>query len=137
MTTRLPVTVCPVCEYRADAASDVAGGDDGPTPGDFSICINCASVLTYDERLQLAIAGAQELRDAPDELWAAQAAVRHFAKVKPAYDRLPCGCIAGTETVGGTRTFVFVPHALDCEYLELVKAESEQRGMPLTVVDAR
>jgi hypothetical protein len=46
MTALLPVSTCPVCEYKLDAAtsiSDVAL----PQENDISICINCTSVLAF------------------------------------------------------------------------------------------
>ena len=39
---------CPRCGYKIDAHSSLFGGDGRPPEhGDFSICLNCQSVLMY------------------------------------------------------------------------------------------
>lgn len=50
--TRLPTTVCPECADPLDAAS-AAEGDHVPTPGDVSICLNCAWVGIFTDELTL------------------------------------------------------------------------------------
>lgn len=119
-----------------DAATDI-DGEATPTPGDYSLCINCATVLVFDDRLHLAVPTHQQMQEATAEVWRAQQAVKQVAKVEPRYQRLPCGCIHGTEDVNGTRTYVFEPHALDCKYYLYVQDEMARQGKPVTVVDAR
>jgi len=46
-------------------------------------------------------------------------------------ERLPCGC--RMYTVGDT--FVFEPHALDCEYYLYVVEQSKQESVELTYLD--
>jgi hypothetical protein len=41
---------CPWCEYTLDGASDMEG-KRSPKPGDLCICINCASLLMFDQGL--------------------------------------------------------------------------------------
>lgn len=50
---RLPESHCPACGYLMDAATPVDGGKDGPTPGDFSVCLNCGEMLVYEAGLKL------------------------------------------------------------------------------------
>ena len=132
-----PPSRCPVCSTVLDAAQEVHGEDSAPTPGDYSLCAMCGSVLVYDTQLVLAHPTHEQLREAPEELWRIQAAIKEVAPIKPRYERLPCGCVAGTEEIGGTKTFVFIPHALDCEYLAHVRDEAHRAGKELTVIDAR
>ena len=51
--------------------------------------------------------------------------------------RLPCGCRMGTDMVDDVETFIFEPHALDCENYLYVLAESRRQGKPTTIIDAR
>lgn len=51
-TLRLPVDHCPWCGYRFDATSGVAH-DNTPSPGDFTVCISCASVLQFGVDLKV------------------------------------------------------------------------------------
>lgn len=47
-----PVSKCPSCGREVDSASGV-DTEHQPGPGDFSVCIWCASVNTFDGNLQL------------------------------------------------------------------------------------
>lgn len=132
-----PPSRCPACGHVLDAVHEVHGDDATPTPGDFSLCVMCASVLVFDERLVLTIPTHAQLREAPEDLWGVQDAIKKIAQVEPRYERLPCGCMTGVEEVDGRRTFVFIPHALDCQYLAHVRDEAHRAGKELTVIDAR
>jgi hypothetical protein len=48
MSTDVPACQCPHCFYMFDRASDLAG-EAVPVPGNWTICINCASVLRFKE----------------------------------------------------------------------------------------
>lgn len=64
MTTRLPnKSPCPVCRKMLDAASALDGSNDGPTPGDVTVCINCGMVLKFTQTLGLAIATPQDVNE--------------------------------------------------------------------------
>lgn len=44
----LPISVCPSCGYRMDAATAVDAADPArPRPGDYSICLDCGSILVF------------------------------------------------------------------------------------------
>lgn len=47
-SVRMPPCACPKCQARLDAATDAAGGDAVPKPGDLTICIHCTAVLQFD-----------------------------------------------------------------------------------------
>jgi hypothetical protein len=53
--------LCPKCMVMLDAATN-ASGHNAPVPGDFTVCINCAAILTFDTDMQLLPA---ELGDIP------------------------------------------------------------------------
>jgi hypothetical protein len=50
LTTRTPPTLCAHCGYMVDAAS--AAGDTRPEPGDWTVCLRCGGVLTFDDTLR-------------------------------------------------------------------------------------
>ena len=52
-------------------------------------------------------------------------------------DRLPCGCLCGTDVIDGVNTFLFEPCALDCWVYLYVLEESAKQGNSLTIIDAR
>jgi hypothetical protein len=51
-TTRIRASFCPHCFHVMDAATNVYG-DSPPASGDFTVCIDCGSVLSFDENMQL------------------------------------------------------------------------------------
>jgi hypothetical protein len=56
---RMPPATCPACQATLDAATDSAGGDAVPKPGDLTICIHCTEVLQFDaERVPVQVAPA-------------------------------------------------------------------------------
>ena len=50
---RVPACACPHCGHELDAAFSTTGLRPRPKPGDVSVCIECAEVLIYGERLEL------------------------------------------------------------------------------------
>jgi hypothetical protein len=51
-TTHLKPDRCPACLYRLDAAI-AAFKDVTPSPGDFTVCIQCGAVLEFDNNLHV------------------------------------------------------------------------------------
>lgn len=49
--TRLFPTLCPHCGHLLDAATGFED-DAKPSPGDFSLCINCIEPLRFDDNLR-------------------------------------------------------------------------------------
>jgi hypothetical protein len=39
---------CPACGASASGAAHVGGEDIAPVPGDATVCVHCASLLTFD-----------------------------------------------------------------------------------------
>ena len=48
---RTPETRCPGCGYPLDAASGLSPDDARPTPGDYTVCAECARVLIFNAEL--------------------------------------------------------------------------------------
>jgi hypothetical protein len=44
---------CPSCNSKLDMHRELKGADATPSPGDYSGCIYCGSVLCFDENLEL------------------------------------------------------------------------------------
>lgn len=59
-----PHARCPWCRTKLDAASDPVG-DATPKPGDLSVCINCAAMLTFGDDLKLRALSAKEIAALP------------------------------------------------------------------------
>jgi len=56
--TRTPMTPCPLCGYRLDAA--LGKGQATTSPGDLSVCIGCASPLVFNDDLTLRLLRSEE-----------------------------------------------------------------------------
>lgn len=50
ITSRTPPSTCPSCMATLDARTGI---DARPKPGDASICIECKTLLIFDENLRL------------------------------------------------------------------------------------
>jgi predicted RNA-binding Zn-ribbon protein involved in translation (DUF1610 family) len=69
LTTRTPEQKCPKCGKKLDSASSVKGNHK-PEAGDFTVCISCNSILTFETGLTLSMASDAELRKlSPAELF--------------------------------------------------------------------
>lgn len=66
-TTTTPTSRCPACGYVIDRASSVEG-DATPTPGDFSVCMDCGAVLRFDAALRVRLASGDEVAALPIKL---------------------------------------------------------------------
>lgn len=65
----VPACPCPGCGVPNDAASSAHGSYVGrPSPGDASVCLNCAAILVFREDLTTRLMTGAELADmAPDD----------------------------------------------------------------------
>lgn len=54
---------CPSCGYHLDAASHTTDADTRPTPGDYSVCINCGELLRFTEAMTVERLSGRELDD--------------------------------------------------------------------------
>jgi hypothetical protein len=65
---KLPESQCPYCKAKHHGALSPEGAT--PSPGDFSICRQCASILTFGDNLELLPVPGDALRklrtDAPE-----------------------------------------------------------------------
>lgn len=50
-TTRTPASICPWCGGRISAATNFQSETPEPKPGDLSVCIGCAGLLTFNDDL--------------------------------------------------------------------------------------
>lgn len=57
---RLEPNPCPFCGAVLDAASGVRSTHDGPTAGDITVCAYCATILVFDDALDLRLPTASE-----------------------------------------------------------------------------
>jgi len=67
---------CPFCAYKLNGAAGMVAVESEtakPSPGDFSVCIECANVLIFDKDLSLrrpTYEEARESRERPDVMQA-------------------------------------------------------------------
>lgn len=53
---------CPSCEAVLDGAANMAANErERPSPGDFSVCMYCATILIFDDNLELQTASSNAL----------------------------------------------------------------------------
>lgn len=58
-TTRTPDQLCPVCSIKLDRTTSFEGKT--PRPRDVTICVQCLSVLMFDDGLQVRIPSPEEM----------------------------------------------------------------------------
>jgi hypothetical protein len=69
MSVRVPESKCPNCQHSMDGAADLAGDvDSGPSPGDLSVCLHCATMLQFGPELQLELISPDTLGTIDDEV---------------------------------------------------------------------
>lgn len=56
---------CPCCEHLLDAAT---GGARKPSPGAFTVCIECATRLVFDEEMRLHELTGEQLAALPEDV---------------------------------------------------------------------
>lgn len=59
---RHPAAHCPECNYKIDAATPI-DADRGPIPGDYTVCLKCASFLVFGNSPALRLITHQEIAD--------------------------------------------------------------------------
>ena len=60
----LPLDQCPTCAYLVNAASTMEDDAARPSPGDFSVCLNCGAINRFGPQMRVV---TSSLDDAPDE----------------------------------------------------------------------
>jgi hypothetical protein len=76
---RMPLRICPVCSYALDAVTNM-GGRDRPRVGDFTVCIECHSVLRFGVGMELQ---KSSLLEVPTHLRAAYARIIRVMETMP------------------------------------------------------
>ena len=66
-TTDLRSQSCVRCGYRMDAASSMFD-DATPSPGDFTVCINCGKVMRFGPQLELQDVPTEDMLAIPAEV---------------------------------------------------------------------
>lgn len=65
VTTVMPKSLCPGCGDAPDMATSTTE-PAAPEPGDFSICLNCGTILRFDTELRVQRATDADFRQAPE-----------------------------------------------------------------------
>lgn len=60
MTTRLPLSHCPKCNSKLDAATTIDDEQVTPEPGDATICFTCYEVLRFADDLTIEAANIKD-----------------------------------------------------------------------------
>jgi hypothetical protein len=83
-TTDVPESRCPSCGKLCDAATAVEK-DNKPSPGDFSVCLDCGHVMIFDHDLRLRELRGEEFHTiaGDKELLLAQQFAALYRKSKP------------------------------------------------------
>lgn len=76
-------TVCPTCDAQLDEAASV-DGDFIPKPGDYTICVYCASYLIYKKNMSLRELTAIEISEWADK---ERAELTHIRRVVEGINR--------------------------------------------------
>ncbi len=63
---RMADVACPHCGHRLDSNSGLST-EDGPSVGDYSVCINCAGWVVYTDGMGLRPISAEEIAGLDDE----------------------------------------------------------------------
>jgi hypothetical protein len=80
----VPESECPFCGVKLDAATHPKDRTLMPSPGNLSMCINCTSILKFDDNLHLVALTPQEFKKLPDEV---QDRLYHMQRVTRDIDR--------------------------------------------------
>jgi hypothetical protein len=60
---RVRRSACPTCGTTLNAASAVGEADSKPSQGDFTLCINCGTIMRFGEKLELILCSQQEVKE--------------------------------------------------------------------------
>ena len=63
----LPVSTCPTCHYKTEAATCMATGDCHPSEGDYSVCMKYGEILIFNAALVLRAATVSDMLAASPE----------------------------------------------------------------------
>jgi hypothetical protein len=75
ITTRVtPLGACPACQATLEATTNPRGEVPAPQPGMLTVCLHCATPLTFDADLALMLLDTDTLE--PDALMALSEAIR-------------------------------------------------------------
>ena len=82
----LPLSLCPRCNYKLDAATKAHGENGPPDEGSASVCLNCGQVLIYEADLTLREATAEEIQSLMRDwdAWKVIEEVQHFIRQRGA-----------------------------------------------------
>lgn len=70
LTTRIPLSKCPVCETPIDAATCVDEAKKPKGTGyEITVCLYCAAVLTFDGELKLRAMPEREINALPEDIF--------------------------------------------------------------------
>jgi hypothetical protein len=61
-STRTPESICPSCGKVFDVATDVTS-DEGPSPGDISICLHCGHLMAFNDDLTVRELTSDEMHE--------------------------------------------------------------------------
>ena len=71
--------LCPVCANILDAAGAMRG-EASPRPGDFTLCLKCATILCFTAEMNLAVATEDEMAELTPAEYAAYARLADMIK---------------------------------------------------------
>ncbi len=60
---RIPLTTCPICHALLDDAESITEGNNTPSEGDFTVCLYCAGILRYTEKILLCKVNPEDLAE--------------------------------------------------------------------------
>jgi hypothetical protein len=81
------VLTCPACAGRLDAHTsiDANAPDVGPSAGDVSVCLYCATALRFGDELELEVMTIAQLEAMPIDAWAQLTLAQHAVTMMPVY----------------------------------------------------
>lgn len=86
-TTRMAASTCPWCGAVLDCADSFDGA--APSPGDFSVCIVCVSILRFDDALRLCKLAPGEWEQLKTDDPEFAALLEHYQRAGRQLDRRP------------------------------------------------
>ncbi len=60
LTSRVPAQWCPDCFHKLDGVTSV-GAEATPSPGDFTVCIECGNILRFADDMSLVLSNLMEI----------------------------------------------------------------------------
>ena len=63
----MPISICPQCGKKIDAAISASGEHVMPESGDVTICVYCGVLLEYTDQLLVSILPSETLEDMDEE----------------------------------------------------------------------